>query len=74
MNKKIVYACSVFLLLLFIALPFHLDATNQIVGKQIHEDEIHGLIFGENRKDRKFRPREYIRNGRNDTDPLERLE
>ncbi|MBU9722538.1 MULTISPECIES: hypothetical protein [Bacillaceae] len=76
MKNRVVYIISsfIFLVMLAIAIPFHLDVTNQIVGKQMEERDIQGLFLGD-RRERKFQPREYIqkRNAINETE-FEELE
>ncbi|MCD8511104.1 MAG: hypothetical protein LRY73_15390 [Bacillus sp. (in: Bacteria)] len=63
MNNRKVYTISafIFIVMLSVALPFHLETTNEIVNKQSQDESISGFFFGENgRRESRFQPREYI--------------
>ncbi|MDQ0254319.1 hypothetical protein J2S74_001694 [Evansella vedderi] len=71
-NKKLFTIPGIiFFILLFIAIPFHIDSTNHIVERQYENENISGFIFDENqRNEARFRPREYIHTNRHHEENL----
>ncbi|WP_142303592.1 hypothetical protein [Evansella halocellulosilytica] len=62
MKKRVyVYSACVFIGLVAVATPFHIQSTNQMIERQYNDDGIRGFIYdGEHLEDIKFQPREYI--------------
>ncbi|ADU29828.1 hypothetical protein [Evansella cellulosilytica] len=59
-NKVFVISCAIFLILLLLAIPFHIDSTKQILDHQ-HNEEFRGFHMGEDEDTRRFQPRQYIK-------------
>ncbi|UCZ54456.1 hypothetical protein LGQ02_06745 [Bacillus shivajii] len=67
MKKRVyLYSACIFIGLVAVATPFHIQSTNQIVERQLDDDGIRGFFFMEDRlEDIKFQPREYIQVDKN---------
>ncbi|MFA9558816.1 hypothetical protein ACERII_16020 [Evansella sp. AB-rgal1] len=76
-NNKFSYSISltIFVAILAVAIPFHLDATNNIVDKQTINEDIGGFFVDENGvRDKRFSPRQYIQHNQQEERQLNRID